>query len=117
MFETCSKEDSPNLLGGDWPKEGVFLWRFGLVTSTHALVRFELLPAWRSVDCVGELLCPIGGCAHRGGHAVAALAPERVHVTSNVPSAAWPVATGDDIAVDAAHTRAVFKSTSTNENR
>ena len=47
---------------------------------------------------------------------MAALAPERVQVTSSVPSAAWPAATGDDSAVVAAKTRAVRASRSTKLN-
>ena len=86
-------------LGGDAPR------RFARVLEASEASE-AILEATR--------LCSPG--AQRGGQAVAALAPERVQVTSSVPSAAWPAATGDDSAVVAAKTRAVRASRSTKLN-
>ena len=88
------------------PKEACFersseethVWRVAL--GGDAPRRFaRVLEASEASEAILEAtrLCSPG--AQRGGQAVAALAPERVQVTSSVPSAAWPAATGDDSAV------------------
>lgn len=60
---------------------------------------------------------PRPGSFHRGGHAVAAFAPDLVHVTRSVPSASCPSASGEESAVDAAKTRLATRSTRTKLKR